>query len=110
MNAIAPKAPTGASRITMPDDVEERVRRHLNHVDERADAWAQLQERQSEQHREQQHLQHFAAGEGADHGIGNDVQQKIDVLRCCDALVYADTELRSAAAGSKPTPRPGCRT
>ena len=37
-------------------------------------------ERKAEQDREQQHLQDFALREGADDGVGNDVQEEIDAL------------------------------
>ena len=35
-------------------------------------------QRKAEQHRKQQHLKDLAFGKGIDHGVGNDVQQKID--------------------------------
>ncbi len=43
-------------------------------------ALAEPHDREAEQHREQQHLQDLALREGADHGVGNDVQHEVDAL------------------------------
>ena len=62
------------------DDTEDRMR---GVIDEGADGMAALakgHQRETEQDRKQQDLQDFAAREGADHRIRNDVQEEIDAL------------------------------
>ena len=41
---------------------------------------AERHDRKAEQDREQQHLEDFALREGADDGVGNDVQEEVDAL------------------------------
>ena len=47
---------------------------------QRVAALAKSHQGKAEQNREQQHLQDLALGEGADHRVGNDVQEEIDAL------------------------------
>jgi hypothetical protein len=60
------------------DDAEEHVRALLDHVEHQRAAAAETVQRKAEQHRDQQHLQDLALGEGVDQRVGNDVQDEVD--------------------------------
>ena len=83
VNAIAPKAPIGATLHDEADDDEERVGYLLDEVGPasrpRSPAEASAE---AEQHREQQHLQDLALGERVDDGGGMTFIRKSTVL--CD--------------------------
>ena len=57
-------------------------------------ALAETHQRKAEQDRKQQDLQDFALREGADDGIGNDVQEEIDALLRLGLLGVAGDRLR----------------
>ena len=63
-------------------------------------ALAKSHQGKAEQDREQQHLQDLALREGADDGVGNDVQEEIDALLRFGLLGVAGDRLRD---------RHGCR-
>ena len=107
VNAIAPNAPIGASRMIMPTIANSASDAAGSDSTSGAAGGPILQQRQAEEHREQQHLQHVSARERADDGVGNDIQQELDgPWLSCAAPVYAATALRSAVDGSKPMPLP----
>jgi hypothetical protein len=54
------------------------VRHLFEESDQRPPLLADVQQRQAEQHREEQHLQDLALGERVDDGRRDDVQQKVD--------------------------------
>ena len=59
------------------------MRGAIDEVEHRARAVADPVQRESEQHREEQHLKNVAAGERAEDRRGNDVEQKLS-----DALLF----------------------
>ena len=59
------------------DDREQAVGERLEQRDQRCAPRLQVQHRQPEQHREQQHLQDVAAGKRTDDAVGNDVQEEL---------------------------------
>ena len=77
VKAIAPKAPMGATFMTMPtmpnstwDSFSIKSKTGLPLRAERV-------EREAEEEREKQHLQHVALGKGADHAVRDDVEQEV---------------------------------
>ena len=72
-------------------------------------ALAEAHQREAEQDREQQHLQDLALREGADHGVGNDVQEEIDALLRLGLLGVAGDRLRVRPRRRR-SPRPACTT
>ena len=62
------------------DDAENPVRRIVDEGTQGVAALAKAHHRKAEQDRKQQNLQDFAACEGADHGVGDDVKEEIDAL------------------------------
>ncbi len=78
VKAIAPKAPSGATFMTMPTMPKKACAVMIDEGDERLSALAQREQREAEQDRKEQHLQDLAFGESADHGVGNDVQEVVD--------------------------------
>ena len=66
------------------DDLEEDFRHELDEVGHRLRPLADEAERRAEEHRQHQHLQDVAVGEGADEGRGDDVEQEAD--RAVDLL------------------------
>ncbi|MNS84899.1 hypothetical protein D3C72_1187430 [compost metagenome] len=59
-------------------DLEQHQRERIDHRRHRRTAIAQQRQRAAEQHREQQHLQHVARGEGGHHRGGNELHQELD--------------------------------
>ena len=59
------------------DDAEEDVRQTLDEVEDRLAALAEGVQRVAEEHREEQHLQHVALGEGIDDAGRDDVHQEL---------------------------------
>ena len=57
---MAPKAPIGAAFMMMPMTREHRMRGVVDQAAQRMAALAQPHQREAEQHREEQHLQHVA--------------------------------------------------
>ena len=78
VNAIAPKAPSGASFMMMPTMPKNTCAVWSMMLQQRLAALAQELEREGEQDREEQHLQDLALGEGADHGGRDDVQEEVE--------------------------------
>ena len=111
VKAIAPKAPIGASFMTMPTMPKKTCEICVDERHERPAALAQREQREAEQHREEQHLQDLAFGEGADDGVRDDVQEELD-----DAMLARPWPRRrrppavSSEAGSTFMPAPGCQT
>ena len=71
----------GADRGGLHQDrhqLEDRGRERLQEVEHRLAALADHGQRQAEQHREEQHLQDVARGEGADDRLRDDVLQEAD--------------------------------
>ena len=59
------------------DDAEEHLRRRPDQIGERLARLSHGAEREPGQHRDEQHLQNIALGEGADEGVGDDSEQKL---------------------------------
>ncbi len=59
------------------DDGEQHVRGLLDEVEHQRAAPAEAVQREAEHHRDQQHLQDFALGEGVHHGGRDDVQDEV---------------------------------
>ena len=55
--------------MMMPTIAEEHVRELLDQVEHQRAAAAEAVQREAEQHRDQQHLQDLALGEGVDDGV-----------------------------------------
>ena len=94
VNAIAPNAPIGAAFITMAMTPNTPCAASSMKRAQRMAALAEAHQREAEQDREQQHLQDFALREGADHGVGNDVQEEVDALLRLGLLGVAGDRLR----------------
>ena len=84
VKAMAPKAPIGASRTTM----WMTPKNTLHDSSRKPAALAALAQPsgEAEQDGDQQDLEDFALGEGAEEGVGNDVHQVIGAL-CASAWV-----------------------
>ena len=78
VKAMAPKAPIGAAFIRIATSLKIGAGQRLQEIDHRLGRLADHGERKAEQHREEQHLQDIALGEGADDCVGDDVHQEAD--------------------------------
>ena len=78
VNAIAPKAPIGASPHDDADDAEKACETMSMRASTGLPRSPSMCRREGEQDREEQHLQDLAFGEGADHRVGDDVHQELD--------------------------------
>ena len=111
VKAIAPNAPIGAAFMMMPTIAEKHVRGLVDEAEQRLAALAEHVQREGEQHGEEQHLQDLALGEGADHGVGDDVHAG---TRRCSARSALACRLRShlvsSALASTFMPAPGCQS
>ena len=90
----------------MRDDAENPMCRVVDEGTQRVAALAKSHQGKAEQDREQQHLQDLALGEGADHRVGNDVQEEIDALLRL-GLLGDSRRLSPASAMPPPKPAPG---
>ncbi|MCY1175704.1 hypothetical protein D9M73_159530 [compost metagenome] len=60
------------------DDVEHHMGEAIDQVQQRLAVGTQAMQGETEDHREHQHLQDIAVGEGADYGVRDDVEQEAD--------------------------------
>ena len=60
------------------DDAEEGVAEIVDERAHRTPAVAEHHQREPEQDGDEQHLQDVALGEGADHGVGDDMEEELD--------------------------------
>ena len=102
----------GADRRRLHDDPDQPKsawQRLSRTSSTRLAALAERLQREAEQHREEQHLQDVALREGADDGVGDDVQQELDralLLGLRDEAL--DRPWCRAALASMFMPAPGC--
>ena len=83
------------------DDAENPVRGVVDEGAQGVTALAKAHHRKAEQDREQQNLQYLAICEGADHRVGNDVQEEIDALLRFGLLGVAGHRLRIGHGAAK---------
>ncbi len=70
------------------NDTEKCLQRHVDHIDKRLRALADLYQGNTEQKCDQNDLQHCAGSESADNGLRNDIQKEIN-----DAAMFGCTLL-----------------
>ena len=78
VNAMAPKAPIGATFITMPTMPKKTCAVWSMMPSSGLPRSPSAVQREGEQDGEEQHLQDLALGEGADHGGRDDVHEEVD--------------------------------
>ena len=108
VNAMAPKAPIGARRITIPT-MANRARELIDDGDDGRDDRAERQRRETEEHGEEQHLQDLAARERVDDGVRDDVQQEVGGGQRLRRGGVARDRLHVERRGSIVRPLPGWR-
>ena len=97
VNAIAPKAPRGASLMMMPTIAEQHVGELSTQSSSQRAAPTEPLQRKAEHHREQQHLQDLALGEGVDHaGRDHDAGDQSERACAAEGDQYADGHVHQA--------------
>ena len=110
MNAIAPNAPIGASRMinaTTSKSASDVIAMTSTSRATRAPSRSSARPKTTENSRTCRISPRANAPTTVS---GMMLRMKSVVLRCCDADVYCETDATSAVAGSNPTPAPGCST
>ena len=102
---MAPNAPIGAAFMTMEMTPNTPCAASSTKDAQVLAALAEAHQGKAEQDREQQNLQDLAGREGADHGVGNDVQEEIDALLGLGLLGEAG-HLRRIGHARRRSPRP----
>ena len=69
VNAMAPKAPSGAAHIMMPTMTKTILAAIVDDIDEGLRLVADPHQREAGQDGDEQHLQDVAVGKGADEGV-----------------------------------------
>ena len=77
VKAIAPKAPIGATFMMKPTIANSTCELFSMKSNTSVPRPPKLVQREAEQHREQQHLQDLALGEGVDHRARDHVEQEV---------------------------------
>ena len=107
VNAIAPKAPTGASRMIRPitsNSVSDVMAMTSVTRDTRGPSRSNANPNNTENSSTGRTSPRAKAPTTVS---GITPSRKSTVLRCCDAVVYWETKLTSAVSGSNPMPAPG---
>ena len=99
VNAIAPNAPIGATRISMLIIRNSACENWSMIAEQVAPALAEMQQRDAEQHREEQHLKDLSARECADNRVRDDVQQELG-----GAQLLGSLRVRGDGAPDRATP------
>ena len=110
VNAMAPNAPSGARRM-MSATTSKRAADIISMISTRRCTLGPSRSKASPNNTENSSTCSTSPRANPPTMVsGMTLRTKSTVLKCCEAVVYAATELVSAVAGSKPTPTPGFST